>query len=347
MHHKLIAFGCIAISATLAGLYGYMSADTVAFGTIRAASLCAVAIAGACCPAWASHHWSAGRYGQCAITWLVCVVCLAVTLGGGIGTIAGSADEATAERSKAITTAKDNRAEIERMQHERAKLDPRPIGTIKAELEAAHAYRAYKATNGCEPAEIATKIAREACGAFRKLEGELASAEEAARLDADLARLRAKDGNGPAMQLANPQAAAISTLLHIPIDDAVALYAFVASLALELAGMAAMMRADAPSPVVAPIAEHITLAPSPVAMLAGPFGNVKRFLLECLPRAKGQRVTLGAVYARYRRWCDDQKSTPLSAQAFAEEFKTISERVALRTKRNGTKIYCLDVTLVA
>jgi hypothetical protein len=141
------------------------------------------------------------------------------------------------------------------------------------------------------------------------------------------------------------RAAAISNLLHIPIDDAVALYAFVASLALELAGMAAMMRAD--GHVTAPIAEPITLAPSPLAMLAGPFGNVKRFLLECLPRAKGQRVTLGAVYARYRRWCDDQTATPLSAHAFAEEFKRISERVALRTKQDGTKIYCLDVKLVA
>lgn len=171
--HRAIALGCIAISATLAGLYGWMSADTVFYGAIRAASLCAVAVVGACCPAWAAHHWAGRRFGQCALTWLVCAVCLAVTLGAGIGTIAGGAEQSTAERSRAITVAKDNRAEIERIQRERAKLDPRPIGTIKAELEAARAGRWYRATDGCTPTESNGTAAREACGAFRRLEGEL------------------------------------------------------------------------------------------------------------------------------------------------------------------------------
>src|SRR5215470_8374145 len=113
--HKAIALVCIAISATLAGLYGYMSADTVFYGAIRAASLCAVAVVGACCPAWASHHWGGGRYGQCVITWLVCAVCLAVTLRGGIATIAGGAERSTAERAKVANTTKDARAELGRI----------------------------------------------------------------------------------------------------------------------------------------------------------------------------------------------------------------------------------------
>src|SRR5215467_9501126 len=113
--HKAIAYACLAISATLAGLYGYMSADTVFYGGIRAASLCVVAVVGACCPTWASQHWSGGRYGQCLMTWLVCAVCLAVTLGGGIGTIAGGAERSTAERAKASDAAKDDRAELARI----------------------------------------------------------------------------------------------------------------------------------------------------------------------------------------------------------------------------------------
>src|SRR5262245_48292171 len=116
--HKAIAFGCIAISAALAGLYGYMSADTVFYGGIRAASLCAVAVVGACCPAWASHHWHTHNYGQCVITWLVCIVCLAVTLGGGIGTIAGGADLSTAERAKASRVARADDAELTRISSE-------------------------------------------------------------------------------------------------------------------------------------------------------------------------------------------------------------------------------------
>lgn len=68
-------------SATRAVLYGYVSADTTLYGAIRASSLGAVAVVGACCPAWASHHLSERRYGQSVITWLVCAMCLAVTLG--------------------------------------------------------------------------------------------------------------------------------------------------------------------------------------------------------------------------------------------------------------------------
>jgi hypothetical protein len=37
-----------------------------------------------------------------------------------------------------------------------------------------------------------------------------------------------------------------------------------------------------------------------VAKLPAPVGDVRRFLLTCLPRARGEQVTLGAVYTRYR-----------------------------------------------
>ena len=37
----------------------------------------------------------------------------------------------------------------------------------------------------------------------------------------------------------------------------------------------------------------------------------------------------------------------MPATVFAEKFKGISERVAPRTRQDGTKIYCLDVKLVA
>ena len=62
---------------------------------------------------------------------------------------------------------------------------------------------------------------------------------------------------------------------------------------------------------------------------------------------QGEEVPLSTIYARYRRWCDEQKASPLSATAFGEAFKEICERVALRTRQDGSKVYCLDVELVA
>ena len=95
-----------------------------------------------------------------------------------------------------------------------------------------------------------------------------------------------------------------------------------------------------------PIAEPIAITPSLVAMLVSPADDLKRFRLACVPQAKGRHIALGEVYPRYRRWCDNQKATLLSAQVFAKEFELMSQRGAMREARDGMKIYCLDVRLV-
>jgi hypothetical protein len=180
---------------------------------------------------------------------------------------------------------------------------------------------------------------------------------------------RLRSAKAPAVQHANPQAAALSSLLHVDMDAATSLYALVASLALELAGMAAMMRAEAPTgakpaapTLPATPAEEAApqiepgIAPKPAAkalrakrplMIAGtvmseppsrPLGDIRRFLLACLPRNPGEEVSLGAVYARYQRWCDETEASPLSASEFAEEFKAISMRYSLpRCEASGLK----------
>jgi|SRR5581483_11338 len=356
--HRAIAFGCIAISATLAALYGLTSADTVFYGAIRAASLGAVTVVGACCPAWASHHWNGRRYGQCLLTWLVCGVCLAVTLGGGVGTIAGGADHATAERAKAARTAKDAAAELARVTGEIAKLPAyRPAGAVKADLEAAKASRAYKASNGCDPAQITAKATRDACDAFRMLEGELETAKAAETLDGRATALRASLAAAPAVQHANPQAAAISSLTGLPVDDAVNWYAFVASLALELAGMAAMMRADVPPvPVEAAAPAAIEPVPAPTAPLSNVVpmipppaktGSVEDFMLACVGRAKGKSVSWAELYVRYRRWCAEQDVAALSAELFGKRLDALRVDGVLRARAKGDEVFCLDVRLVA
>src|SRR5262249_22057014 len=152
-------------------------------------------------------------------------------------------------------------------------------------------------------------------------------------LEGKVARLGAALKEAPAVQHANPQAMVIANLLHIPTDDAVAWYAFVASLALELAGMAAMMRADAntppmrkPGPVTAPIAkvtepvtvtelepvktiepvltvEPIKIAPPPkpqlVASVDTKAGSVPDIMVGLLEPASGQRVEIADIYKGY------------------------------------------------
>jgi hypothetical protein len=377
--HKLIAVGCIAISAALAGLYGYMTADTQIYGAIRASSLFAVAVIGGCCPAWASYHWHARRYGQSLFTFLVCVVCLAVTLGGGMGTIAGGADKSTAERTKVSNAANFNRAELERITAELKKLpEHRPAGTVTADIEAAKAGRLYKSSGGCELERINSKAVREACETFHKLEAELATAKTADQLEGKVARLGAALKEAPAVQSANPQAMVIANLLRIPIDDAVAWYAFVASLALELAGMAAMMRADAstspprkPEPVTVPIAkvtepvnitelepvkmiepvhtvEPIKIAPPKPQLVASvdtKAGSVPDILVGLLEPASGQRVEIADIYKEYAQACQAAGARALSAEQFIEPAQRFCRECRIRTQQIDEHIYLIDVQI--
>jgi hypothetical protein len=66
-----------------------------------------------------------------------------------------------------------------------------------------------------------------------------------------------------------------------------------------------------------------------------------------LPKSKGGEATLGAVYARYCRWCENEKLAALDVRAFGEEIKGISRRYALRTRTKNGRVYCIDVKLAA
>jgi hypothetical protein len=77
--------------------------------------------------------------------------------------------------------------------------------------------------------------------------------------------------------------------------------------------------------------------------------TVGRFMLACLSKDPGEETAGGAIYARYQRWCEEQRP-PLGAldlSAFAQQFAGRCERVGIRTRRDGHKIYCVDVRLVA
>ena len=128
-------------------------------------------------------------------------------------------------------------------------------------------------------------------------------------------------------------------------------YAFVASLTLELAGMAAMMRADVAPEADAPaeLAMEIEQPSNVVALIQPPQkrGTVEKFMLACVGRAKGSRVSWGELYVRYRRWCAEEGFSALSADMFGKRLDSLRAESVLRTRAKGEDVYCLDVKLVA
>ena len=115
------AYALAIVSAATASLYGIMSATGV-FGYVKGAGLCGIAFLGCHGLAWMQKAyqrigWIGGLFGA-----VVTVVCLLATLWGGLGTNASGGAALRAERTKVITSSKDNQAALERLTAERAEM---------------------------------------------------------------------------------------------------------------------------------------------------------------------------------------------------------------------------------
>jgi hypothetical protein len=198
------------------------------------------------------------------------------------------------------------------------------------------------------------------------------------RLDEAAATIRARLAKSTAGQAADPGATAVSVIVGASAESVAAWSALLGSLALELAGMIAMMRAESRHCVASvgsagntdQSASHaassaalsiepdtrrtrtiagVTLIDPPKPAAIKGVDTVGRFMLACLCRAPGEETAGGAIYARYQRWCEEQQppAGALDLNAFAQQFAERCERVGIRTRRDGRKVYCVDARLVA
>jgi hypothetical protein len=210
------------------------------------------------------------------------------------------------------------------------------------------------------------------------LEGEHETGKAAARLDGAASAIRARLAKGGAVRTADPGATAVSLIMGTSADNVAAWSALFGSLALELAGMIAMMRAEsrhelasvrstgnagqsasqAASSTALSIEPGVrrtraiagvTLIDPPKSAAIEGVDTVGRFMLACLGKAPGEETAGGAIYARYQRWREEQQPPvgALDLSAFAQQFAERCERVGIRTRRDGRKVYCLGVQLVA
>jgi hypothetical protein len=364
---RFIAYACLGISAALAAVYGYTTGNTEAMGILRALGWAAVAFVGGCCPAWFFAHLEDKSYGRAVFTGVVALICAGVTLNSSIGGIAGTGDKYAAERAKALDAAKTDRSELARITRDREAMTFMPATTelveaARAAMDTAERNRTAECGPNnerrgarCRERELEEQAKRDALSA---VVAQKVATDTAAKLDGDAAAIRTRLGKAPALQSANPGAAAVSRLLGIEVDDAVSWQALLGALALELAGMAAMMRADSRRMPREEAALSIEQAdPAPASSLVEPSkpaaqagqDTIGRFMLACLRKVSGEEVAGGAIYARHQRWCSEQEP-PLPAldpKSFAQQFAARCERHGIRSRRDGSKVYCVDVQLVA
>jgi hypothetical protein len=364
------AYALAIVSAATASLYGIMSAAGV-FGYVKGAGLCGIAFLGCHGLAWMQKAyrrtgWIGGLFGA-----LVTVVCLSATLWGGLGTNASGGAALRAERTKVITSSKDDQATLERLTTERAAMHFAPatqdaVVAARAAVAAGENAKAQECGNGrgkfCHAREADEIAARSALSAAL---ADASATESAAKLDRDIANVRARLDALPAAVEADPQASAFSALTGIPTGTAAALYAFWISLAFELGAMFALLIAysgQPPPEVMKTYRVRVEEALPParrfqamdLRALASPAKaradseDVTRFMRACLPPAKGQKAEVEAIYQRFRGWCNDEGLEPMKPLEFAKTFKGCCERGRIRVRNDGDKgFFFLDVKLAS
>lgn len=349
----LMAYAFAVLSAVLASLYGFMSAEG-SFAYAKAAILAAASFFGAHGLAWAREFYERRGAGAAGLCYIATTVCFLVTLWGGLGTMSAGSSRVSAERTHVAASAALDRAKLSRLQGERRALTARPAATINAELLTMRSQPAYRISNSCDPEHITVGRTREFCDGYRRAEAELARAKDMARLDAEIAATEDRLRTAPPEIVADPQAAAFSALTGLTVEVSGALYALAASIAIELAAAMTMIKAhlgrqapaDRPRPVhIAP--ERPTPRPrqEPVerpAIAAQPpqsgmvYGSVRKFLeAELVPG--NESIAARAVFTRYREWCAEMRGKPAPLNRF---FAALEEHCGDRIEWRGDQAYC-------
>ncbi len=129
-------------------------------------------------------------------------------------------------------------------------------------------------------------------------------------------------------------------------------FAVAAGAAIALAYGVHGRRASEPTPAPARIerTEPRTIAGVTLVEDTRPRANdtdVARFMLACLPRARGSEAEMSTVYARFCRWCEGQHLRPHDKPEFALAIKGWCERGKISVRRDGGRVYCVDVKLAS
>jgi hypothetical protein len=345
-----IGYLAMAVSVLLAVRFSYASADTTIDACIRAGAAATAAIVGCHGPAWILRAVRLRAWSVTFFASLGFLICLAVTLAGGIGTIAAGSDKSLAMRKNIAATHADRRKELESLRDKRTALPThRPAGTIESDLVAARVDRRWMTSNSCTDATATAS--RTFCIDYARLQGELAAAKEANVLDEKIGELNGKLEMTPAVRAANPQAEVVARLLHLTPEDAEAWYALLFALAVEAAAMSVLLIAET-------ITQHQSIALVenvivekkrwvPVAKRRRPeiiveSGRVIDWLRDRAIPANGTTATnLEVLHADYEVWCMQKELSAVSADAFRDEFDNVREipELAGNIRKQGNRYY--------
>ena len=362
-----------AIGVAMVARYGYTSSDPEYAAT--SAAFFGLAAAGAFgLPAYALAVSHKGNRAAAAVLGVLALFAIA---GNWLNTLSALADrgarlEASVGKTKDNTA--DDRAELKRLQGELAKLgtftptDAAAVTAAKRAADAATTAKERECAGGeakqrgklCRDREADEKTAADKLTTAMTAK---AATDRAAKIETDMGPVRTRLSAAPAAPKTNAFGETLGRWLSLPAASAVSLQQGLLALIVELL-IAAVLAApellrssvhsasenDATTGIPA---EQVISAPASAEEKPTPpapeFGSVRRYMLACIARAKGQHTMRTAAYRRYCRWCDEQspKATPLAIPEFWAEFQPLCEKVGIKLRERGGKVQLVDIQLAA
>ncbi len=219
MRHALGVLGVLAagvllaVSAAMNWRFGYQLGvaefDKLLYASASAAADCLKALVPFLIfAAIKNRMWS-----QAAASTLVWVVVTVYSLTSALGHAALNRGDTSGKRATEVQTYQDLRADLTRAKEQLGWVPAhRPAATVQGELSALETNRRWRSTNGCSNATVAPS--RRFCENHAKLGAELASANEAAKLEARIAETQARLAklDGVTHSAADPQAVVLTKL---------------------------------------------------------------------------------------------------------------------------------------
>lgn len=274
----------------------------------------------------------------------------AYSLTAEIGLYSLARDAAQAGTSASRETYQGLKSERERIAARLHELgSTRPSGAVEADIAAQRLNRQWQASGQCKGAY--TAAARDLCGKIERLEGELASAQEAEKLRASDRALLAKLAGvniADAMRSADPQSEALARLLGIEpgrVRDALAL---LVAVLIELGsgfGLFAVSGHGAgqgqAKARLGDTLERTGTTPASVRPRKPAKGKakgdpLKAFVKDAVAFKSGAEVTAAAVFLAYEKWCQTNGQKPLTATGFG---RALNKAGWTRTRRGGIARY--------
>lgn len=220
MRHLLGALGVLAagvllaVSAAMNWRFGYglgqSEFDSFVLGSASAAADCLKALV----PFFFFAAIRNRMWSQAIASAIVGLVVTSYSLTSALGFAMTERLGKAGERTQATETYKDLRADLKRAQDQLSWIPQhRPAAAVQSEIDNTRNQKAWDWTNGCS--DVTSKSGRDFCKQYHTLVAELASAQQAAALEARMADAQSKLGGvdkASVMAEADPQAAVLAKL---------------------------------------------------------------------------------------------------------------------------------------